>query len=75
MKAMGTDTRIKVGVWVVGLAPVVWATFQLSFDGLGANPIEALLHLAGRWGLVFHSSFSHHHVQRLAMRVMNAMPA
>lgn len=53
MKAIGTDTRIKVGVWVVGLAPVVWATHQLSFDGLGANPIEALLHLAGRWGLVF----------------------
>ncbi|MFG1690991.1 sulfite oxidase heme-binding subunit YedZ [Gemmatimonadota bacterium] len=25
----------------------------MSHDGLGANPVEALLHLAGRWALVF----------------------
>jgi sulfoxide reductase heme-binding subunit YedZ len=43
----------KVGIWVVGLSPLAWAAHGALFDGLGANPIEALLHVMGRWGLGF----------------------
>jgi len=51
--SISIDTRLKLGVWLGGLFPLAWTGYQLVTDGLGANPIEALLHLAGRWGLVF----------------------
>ena len=44
---------LKWGIWLLGLAPLAWGFYGLAFDGLGANPIEALLHVMGRWGLVF----------------------
>ncbi len=47
------DRSLKAGVWVLGLLPIAWIGWRLLQDGLGANPIEALLHLAGRWALVF----------------------
>ena len=47
------DLSLKAGVWVLGLFPIGWIGWRLSHDGLGANPVEALLHLAGRWALVF----------------------
>ncbi len=53
MKGIAVGTRLKLGVWTVGLAPMAWVGFRILSDGLGANPIEALLHLTGRWGLVF----------------------
>ncbi len=53
LKGIAVGTRLKLGVWMVGLAPMVWIGFRILSDGLGANPIEVLLHLAGRWGLVF----------------------
>ena len=53
MKGIAVGTRLKLGVWMVGLAPMAWVGFRILSDGLGANPSEALLHLAGRWGLVF----------------------
>ncbi len=39
-------------VWLLGLAPILWAGIRFATDGLGANPIEEALHLAGRWALV-----------------------
>ena len=39
-------------VWVLGLGPLFWTGFRFLTDDLGANPIEAVLHLAGRWTLV-----------------------
>ena len=47
------DFSLKTGVWILGLFPVGWIGWRFSHDGLGANPVEALLHLAGRWALVF----------------------
>lgn len=44
---------LKGGIWLLGLAPLAWGLYGLALDGLGANPIEALLHVMGRWGLVF----------------------
>jgi sulfoxide reductase heme-binding subunit YedZ len=44
---------LKATVWILGLGPLAWVGWALARDGLGANPVEALLHLAGRWTLVF----------------------
>jgi sulfoxide reductase heme-binding subunit YedZ len=43
---------LKLAVWFVGLVPMGWTAYRLATDGLGANPIEALLHWAGRWALI-----------------------
>lgn len=47
------DIWLKGAVWALGLGPTVWMAYGFSADALGANPIEALLHLAGRWALIF----------------------
>jgi len=44
---------LKAAVWTMGLAPVFWGAYGFFFDGLGANPVEALLHVMGRWALAF----------------------
>jgi sulfoxide reductase heme-binding subunit YedZ len=43
---------LKVAVWVVGLAPLFWTAVRFFSDGLGANPVETLLHYQGRAALV-----------------------
>jgi sulfoxide reductase heme-binding subunit YedZ len=43
---------LKCAVWLLGLGPLLWTGIRFATDGLGANPIEAVLHLAGRWALV-----------------------
>jgi sulfoxide reductase heme-binding subunit YedZ len=47
------DSWLKVPVWLLGLAPLGWAAWAFYSDALGANPIEALLHVLGRWALAF----------------------
>ena len=42
---------LKAVVWVLGVGPALWMGVGFFSDGLGANPVEALLHLAGRWAL------------------------
>lgn len=44
---------MKTGIWLLGLGPLLWALQAGLSGGLGANPIEALLHFMGRWGLAF----------------------
>jgi methionine sulfoxide reductase heme-binding subunit len=39
-------------VWAVGLGPLAWVGWRLASGDLGANPIEAGLHLSGRWALI-----------------------
>jgi len=46
-------TALKPLIWVVGLAPLTWGVWGVFNDGLGANPIEAILHVSGRWALAF----------------------
>lgn len=43
----------KSAIWVMGLGPLAWGVWAFLSDNLGANPIEALLHVAGRWALAF----------------------
>jgi sulfoxide reductase heme-binding subunit YedZ len=43
---------LKVAVWVVALGPFIWTGLRFAMGDLGANPIEALLHSAGRWTLI-----------------------
>jgi sulfoxide reductase heme-binding subunit YedZ len=47
------DKGLKGVVWALGLGPLVWLAYRFSVDGLGANPIEVLLHVLGRWALAF----------------------
>jgi sulfoxide reductase heme-binding subunit YedZ len=44
---------LKALAWALGLSPLAWVGWSFFQDGLGANPVEALLHFAGRWTLVF----------------------
>jgi len=44
---------LKAVVWAFGVSPALWMGVGFFTDGLGANPVEALLHLAGRWTLIF----------------------
>jgi methionine sulfoxide reductase heme-binding subunit len=43
---------LRAVVWGVGLGPLVWVGWRLGVGDLGVNPIEAGLHLSGRWALV-----------------------
>jgi methionine sulfoxide reductase heme-binding subunit len=42
----------KLGVWAIGLLPLLLTAADLWRDTLGANPIEALTHRTGFWALV-----------------------
>ena len=44
--------RLKSAVWLVGLSPLLWTGFSFATDDLGANPIETVLHWAGRSALI-----------------------
>lgn len=44
---------LKIAVWIVGLGPVVWLAAGASQGTLGANPVEKIIHIEGRWTLVF----------------------
>jgi len=43
---------LKSAVWLLGLGPLLWMGIRFATDGLGANPIESVLHWAGRWTLI-----------------------
>ncbi len=43
---------LKSAVWLLGLGPLLWMGIRFATDDLGANPIESVLHWAGRWTLI-----------------------
>ena len=48
-----TLQALRVSVWTIFLAPLLWLAYHARLgDGLGANPIEAMTHVTGRWALV-----------------------
>jgi sulfoxide reductase heme-binding subunit YedZ len=49
---IGVIVLLKAAVWLLGLAPLLWTAIRFVTDALGANPVEALLHWAGRWALI-----------------------
>ncbi|MGI9629122.1 MAG: sulfite oxidase heme-binding subunit YedZ [Longimicrobiales bacterium] len=44
---------LKVAIWLLGLGPVAWLIAAFLRDDLGANPIEKIILVEGRWTLVF----------------------
>ena len=44
---------LKVAIWIIGLAPVVWVVAGIFLGTLGVNPVEKITHIEGRWTLVF----------------------
>jgi sulfoxide reductase heme-binding subunit YedZ len=48
-----SDLWMKVPVWLLGLGPLGWGVWAFFADRLGANPVETLLLVPGRWALVF----------------------
>jgi sulfoxide reductase heme-binding subunit YedZ len=44
---------LKAAIWVLGVAPVLWLTWGFFRDTLGANPIEKITLVEGRWTLAF----------------------
>ena len=51
-----TVRLLKIPVFLVCLVPLgqlMWKSFGIAGAGLGANPIETLLHACGLWGLRF----------------------
>ncbi len=55
-RAQGNPRRtillLKTGIWVVGLAPVVWLGAGFFQRSLGINPVEKIIHIQGRVTLV-----------------------
>lgn len=45
-------TAAKAAIWVSASAPAAWLAWRAAHGGLGANPIEEVLHQTGWWGLV-----------------------
>lgn len=43
---------LKTAAWILGLGPLGWVGWLALTDGLGANPVELLLHRAGDTALV-----------------------
>jgi sulfoxide reductase heme-binding subunit YedZ len=43
--------RLQAGVATLGLLPFAVLLIRAAGDGLGANPIEAVTHVTGEWGL------------------------
>ena len=44
---------LKAAIWLAGLAPVAWLGTGFARDALGANPVEAVILVEGRWALGF----------------------
>jgi sulfoxide reductase heme-binding subunit YedZ len=53
VKPRTADLRLKLPVWALGLAPLAWGVWAFFADELGANPVETLLLVPGRWALAF----------------------
>jgi sulfoxide reductase heme-binding subunit YedZ len=45
------DNLVYAAVWLACFAPLVWLTWRVFSDDLGANPIETLIRQIGVWGL------------------------
>lgn len=46
-------SKLKISLFIVSLIPVIWLTYSLLTNQLGANPIEAITRETGLWALRF----------------------
>lgn len=44
---------LKTAIWVTGLVPILWLAIAFFQRSLGVNPVEKIIHIQGRWTLVF----------------------
>ena len=44
---------LKTAIWITGLTPILWLTVSFFQRNLGVNPVEKIIHIQGRWTLVF----------------------
>ena len=44
---------LKTAIWAIGVTPVVWLAVAFFQRDLGVNPVEKIIHIQGRWTLVF----------------------
>lgn len=44
---------LKTAIWAIGLAPILWLAVNFFQRNLGINPVEKIIHIQGRWTLVF----------------------
>lgn len=44
---------LKTAIWITGLTPILWLTVSFFQRSLGVNPVEKIIHIQGRWTLVF----------------------
>ncbi len=44
---------LKTTIWATGLAPILWLATGFFQRSLGVNPVEKIIHVQGRWTLVF----------------------
>ncbi len=44
---------LKTAIWAIGLAPILWLGVGFFQRSLGVNPVEKIIHVQGRWTLVF----------------------
>jgi len=44
---------LKTAIWAIGLAPILWLAVNFLQRNLGINPVEKIIHIQGRWTLVF----------------------
>lgn len=44
---------LKIAVWMAAAAPLLWTGWRVFTGGIGADPVEGLLHFGGFWTLVF----------------------
>jgi sulfoxide reductase heme-binding subunit YedZ len=45
------ERLIRVGVFILCLAPFIWTVYAAVTGGLGPDPAEALMHVTGEWSL------------------------
>ena len=44
---------LRIGALIIGLTPLVGLVIAALSDGLGANPVEEITHVTGKWALRF----------------------
>lgn len=50
---IGLERIVKTAIFIISLIPLAWLILQAFTTGLGANPVEKVIHRTGDWALNF----------------------
>lgn len=53
LKSISENKAVKIFIFILSLTPIVWLIILGLTKGLGANPIQKILHTTGDWTLNF----------------------